>query len=121
MTAEKACVVALKTEIALFRDTETYAEPPAKTTSWGSSPTLMVSVTTPSETDTTLTLPETSFTTQASLLVRGFTETGSTPTGISAINAGVAGCVTLKTDNVPFGVLTAKRRVPSADRRIGFV
>src|SRR5580658_1236050 len=56
------------------------------------------------------------------------TETGSMPTGISAINAGLDGVpvqvdevLTQKTDKVPLGVFTANRRVPSAEIRMGLV
>ncbi len=68
-----------------------------------------------------LTLSDTSFTTQASSLSRALTETGSRPTGISAINRGFEGWVTSKTDNRASGVLTAKSRVPSGDSRTGLV
>src|SRR5437899_7563106 len=66
-------------------------------------------------------LSETSLTTQTSSLLRGLTETGSTPTGISAINRGLEAWVTSKTDSRASGVLTAKSRVPSGDRRTGLV
>src|ERR1700690_1356273 len=75
----------------------------------------------PFDTETTLTLLDAWLTTQASSLVRGFTETGPTPTGISAISEGLLGWVTSNTDNESFAVLTAKSRVPSAESRIGLV
>src|SRR6266496_2566772 len=73
------------------------------------------------ETDTTLTLSETSLTTQISSLSRGVTETGSTPTGISAMRKGLNGCVTSNTESRVSGVLTAKSRVPSGERLMGRV
>src|SRR5579862_9884440 len=84
---------------------------------------LMVSVTMPFETETTLMLLETWLTTQASSLLEGFTltDTGSIPTGISPISAGAAGLVRAKTDKVALGVLRANRREPSADMRMGLV
>src|ERR1035441_10088868 len=58
----------------------------------------MVSVTMPCETETMLTLSDSWLTTQASSSVRGFTETGSMPTGISTISAGLDGFEMSKTD-----------------------
>src|SRR5437899_4952346 len=81
----------------------------------------MVSVTIVRETETTLMLAETSLTTQASSLLSGLTETGSTPTGISAIRIGFPGLETSKTESRESGVLTAKSRMPSGERRIGLV
>src|SRR5262249_38752282 len=81
----------------------------------------MVSVTIPLETETMLMLLDTWLTTHTSSLFLGFSETGSRPTGISAINTGFAGWVTSNTDNVAFGVLTANKRVPSGERRMGLV
>src|SRR5436853_4638016 len=81
----------------------------------------MVSVTIWRETDTTLMLSETSLTTHASSLLSGFTETGSTPTGISAMRIGFPGLETSNTESRESGVLTAKRRIPSGERRIGLV
>src|ERR1700691_3435679 len=83
----------------------------------------MVSVTIPLETETTLTLSDTWLTTQASSLLVGFTftETGSIPTGISTVNLGAAGLVRSKTETRASGVLTANRRAPSGDMRIGLV
>src|SRR5882672_6203242 len=73
------------------------------------------------ETETTLMLSETSLTTQTSSLLRGLTETGSRPTGISASNRGLEGWVTSNTDNRPSGVLTANNREPSGESRTGLV
>src|SRR5580658_7550747 len=77
----------------------------------------------PFETETTLTLSDSSLTTQASSLLATaglmFTDTGSMPTGISAINAGLAGVAKLNTDKVALGVLTTNKRVPSAEIRTG--
>src|SRR5688572_16370248 len=81
----------------------------------------MVSVTTCCDTETTLTLSETSFTTHASSLLKGFTETGSMPTGISAMRIGFCGFETSKTESRLSGVFTAKRREPSGERRTGEV
>src|ERR1017187_4987847 len=81
----------------------------------------MVSVTMPCETETMLTLSDSWLTTQASSSVRGFTETGSMPTGISAISAGLDGFEMSKTDTRVSGVFKANRRVPSEDKRMGFV
>src|SRR5258708_4551510 len=81
----------------------------------------MVSVTIPFATETTLTESDSWFTTQASSLVRGLTETGSMPTGISAINLGLDAVVTSKTDSRASAVLTANSRVPSGDKRMGLV
>jgi hypothetical protein len=64
---------------------------------------------------------DTWLTTQTSVLDSGFTETGPNPTGISYSNAGVAGVLTSNTDNELFAVLTANKRVPSAERRTGLV
>src|SRR5215208_405803 len=66
-------------------------------------------------------LSETWLTTQASSFVRAFTETGSIPTGTSAISAGVEGCVRSKTDSRASGVLTANNRVPSGEILTGLV
>ena len=68
-----------------------------------------------------LMLSETSLTTQASSLFRGFTETGSMPTGISARRRGLDGWETSKTETRASGVFTAKSRVPSGESRIGLV
>src|SRR6266478_2520531 len=81
----------------------------------------MVSVTMCRETETTLMLSETSLTTHASSLLSGLTETGSMPTGISAMRIGFPGLETSKTDSRESGVLTAKSRIPSGERRIGLV
>src|ERR1035441_5499784 len=82
----------------------------------------MVSTTIPCETETMLTLLETWLTTHTSSPVRGFTETGPSPTGIWASKLGLAGVVTSNTESDAFGVFTANRRVPSAERRtvLGF-
>src|SRR6516165_5207732 len=82
-----------------LRPALTNALPLAKTTSDGSSWTYNVSITTPRETDTTLTLSDTSFTTHASSLFTALTDTGSTPTGISAIRNGLSGCDTSNTES----------------------
>jgi hypothetical protein len=79
-----------------------------------------VSVTIPRERETMLIVSETWLTTQASSVERGWTETGPIPTGISVSKTG-ADWVTSNTESRASGVLTAKRRVPSADNRIGFV
>src|SRR5580765_4663607 len=84
-------------------------------------PVSIVSVTMPCETETTLTVFETWLATQTSSSLREFTETGPTPTGISAISDGFVGRVTSKTDNDAFSLFTAKSRVVSADRRTGLV
>jgi hypothetical protein len=97
------------------------ASPLAKTTSIGSSPTLIVSVTIPLETETILTLSDVWLTTQASSAVRGFTDTGSMPTGISAINRGRLGLDKSNTETRASGVSTANSREPSGDNRIGWV
>src|SRR5580692_8256161 len=88
----------------------------------------MVSVTMPFETETTLTVSDSWFTTQASSLPATpglmLTDTGSIPTGISTSNfglAGLPGAVRLNTDRVALGVFTANRRVPSAEIRTGLV
>jgi hypothetical protein len=81
----------------------------------------MVAVTMPFDTEITLMLLETWLTTQATSSDNGLTETGPSPTGISTSNVGWAGVVTLNTDNELFAVLTANKRVPSAERRIGLV
>src|SRR5678816_3241734 len=65
-----------KTRMRLLREQLRKARPAANTTSAGSSFAWMVSVTMPRETETMLTLSETSLTTQASSLFRGFTDTG---------------------------------------------
>ena len=78
-------------------------------------------MTMPRETETTLTLSETSFTTHASSLESGFTETGSRPTGISAMSTGLDGLETSKTESRASGVFTANSRVPSGERRTGAV
>jgi hypothetical protein len=54
-------------------------------------------------------------------LDNGLTETGPSPTGISTSNVGLAAVLTLNTDNELFAVLTANKRVPSDESRIGLV
>src|SRR5687767_5039477 len=71
------------------------------------------------DTETMLMLSDTSFTTHASSLLRGFTDTGSIPTGISAIRIGLLGLEMSNTDNRASGVFTAKSRVASGETRIG--
>src|SRR4030095_14857332 len=56
-----------------------------------------------------------------SSLSRAFTDTGSSPTGISAIRIGLSGLDTSKTERRLSGVLTANKRVPSGERRMGLV
>src|SRR3954470_7977562 len=73
------------------------------------------------ETETMLTLSETSFTTQASSLLMALTETGSTPTGISAMRIGFFGLETSNTERRLSGVFTANKREPSGERRTGDV
>src|SRR5262245_10049844 len=80
---------------------------PANTTSAGSSLHGIVSRTTPWETETTLTESPRWFTTQTSSAVRGATETGSAPTGISFSRTGAAGFARENTARRPSGVLTA--------------
>src|ERR1035441_4456094 len=75
----------------------------------------------PTPAETTLMVLETWLTTQASLSVRGLTETGPSPTGISASNWGLPGWVTSNTDSDEFAVFTANRNFPSAESRIGLV
>src|ERR1035441_3865201 len=75
----------------------------------------------PATAETTLMLLETWLTTQASSPVRGFTETGPSPTGIWASNLGLVGVVTSNTESDALGVFTANRSVPSAERRTGLV
>src|ERR1022692_439591 len=70
----------------------------------------------PTPAETTLMVLETWLTTQASLSVRGLTETGPSPTGISASNWGLPGWVTSNTDSDEFAVFTANRSFPSAER-----
>jgi hypothetical protein len=60
-------------------------------------------------------------TAHTSSLLRELTETGSRPTGISAIRRGLDGFVTSKTETRASAVLTAKSRVPSGESRIGLV
>src|ERR1039457_109549 len=56
------------------------------------------------------------------LVVGGrFHETGPSPTGIWASRLGLAGVVTSNTESEAFGVFTANRSVPSAERRTGLV
>src|ERR1017187_9212537 len=64
--------------------------------------------------ETTLMLLETWLTTHTSSSVRGFTETGPSPTGIWASRLGLAGVVTSNTESEAFGVFTANR---SGNRR----
>src|SRR5688572_25911260 len=64
-------------------------------------------------------LSETSFTTHASSLLLGFTDTGSIPTGISAIRIGLFGFEISKTERRASGVFTANNRVPSGETRTG--
>src|SRR5215210_2592698 len=71
--------------------------------------------------ETTLMLSETSFTTQTSSSVNGATETGSMPTGISAVKIGLSGLETSNTDSRLSGVLTANSFVPSGESRIGLI
>jgi hypothetical protein len=61
----------------------------------------------PFDADTTLTLFETWLTTQISSLVRGFTDTGPTPTGISDNKTGLLGVVTSNTERELFAEFTA--------------
>src|SRR5687768_11056230 len=75
----------------------------------------------PRETETMLTLSESWLTTHASSFVRGLTDTGSRPTGISAIQTGAVGMETSNTERALWAVLTANRRVPSGDKRTGLV
>ena len=75
----------------------------------------------PRETDTMLMLSDSWLTTHTSSLLRGLTETGSSPTGISAMSVGAHGCERSKTDKRASGVFTANNREPSADTRIGLV
>src|SRR6185369_272778 len=75
----------------------------------------------PRETDTTLMLSESSFTTHASSLFRGFTDTGSRPTGISAMRMGFEGLEVSNTESRASGVFTANSRVPSGESRTGAV
>src|ERR1700691_476134 len=75
----------------------------------------------PASGETTLMLLETWLTTQATLSDSGLTETGPSPTGTSVSNLGVDGVVTSNTDKDEFAVLTANKRVPSAESRIGLV
>src|ERR1039458_9905607 len=72
----------------------------------------------PATAETTLMLLETWLTTQASSPVRGFTETGPSPTGIWASNLGLVGVVTSNTESDALGVFTANRSVPSAERPV---
>src|SRR5882724_3715023 len=74
---------------SLGPDTQTKANSfcwPANATSVGSSPTSNVRVVLKPPRSTTLTDSDSQFTTQASLLLRAATLTGSSPTGISAIS-----------------------------------
>src|SRR5688500_6650968 len=71
------------------------------------------------ETDTILMLSDTSFTTHASSAFRGLTETGSIPTGISAIRTGLFGFEISKTARRASGALTANNGVPSGETRTG--
>ena len=75
----------------------------------------------PRETETTLTLSETSLTTHASSLETGFTDTGSRPTGISAMRMGFDGLEVSNTESLASGVFTANNRVPSGESRTGVV
>ena len=61
---------------------------------------------------TTLTSSERLFTTHASLLLRAATETGSIPTGISAIRTRL-GPVASNTESRLSGVFTTSKRFPS--------
>src|ERR1700683_2739977 len=81
----------------------------------------IVFVTIPCDTETILTLLEAWLTTQATLSLSGFTETGPSPTGIWASKLGVAGVVTSNTDKDELAVFTANRRVPSGESRMGLV
>src|ERR1043166_8096554 len=85
-----AGVAGSKTFTALKPETQTNADSlswPANTTSVGSSPTSKLRETLKRLRSTTLTESDSQFTTQASLLLRAATLTGSSPTGISAISA----------------------------------
>ena len=95
--------------------TKARAGEPANTMSRGSSPTSKVRVTrgVPSS-DTTLTLSDRWLTTQTSLSLRRATATGSRPTGTRACSSRPL-LVMRNTSSVLLGVLTANRRVPSAD------
>ena len=78
-----------RTFTSLVPETQTKANSlcwPANTTSVGSSPTSIVRTVLKRLRSTTLTESESQFTTQASLLLRAATLTGSSPTGISAIS-----------------------------------
>src|SRR5437868_3373485 len=88
----RARVAGSYTRTSLRRDTETKARcgEPANTTSAGSSPTRIVSTTSPCDSETMLTLSDTELTTHTSSLVRALTDTGSRPTGISAVSTGEA-------------------------------
>ena len=88
---------------------------PEKTTSAGSSFTLIVSTTIPSEMDTMLMLSDSSFTTHTSSLVRALTETGSMPTGISLARTGGI-WVMLKIDSRASALFTTNSNVPSGER-----
>src|SRR2546425_4021652 len=121
MLVRAAGVARSKTAIWLLREAVTKAGRLANTTSAGSSWTRRVSRTARRETEITLMLSETSFTTHASSLLSGWTETGSRPTGISAIRIGFWTRETSKTETRLSGVLTANRREPSGERRTGLV
>src|SRR5262249_24446511 len=85
---------------------------PAKTISVGSSPTSIVRVTLPAPRSTMLTESDSQFVTQASLLLRAATLTGSSPVGISLERIGVAP-VKSNTDRLLVGLFTTSKRVPS--------
>src|SRR5262245_47151768 len=100
---------------------ETKARPavPAKTTSQGSSRVLSVARTENVERSTMLTEAETWLTTQASVLDRARTETGSSPTGTAAIGASESPRIA-NTSRRASAVFTASRRVPSGVSVIGW-
>ena len=104
-----ACVETSNTRTSFDWETLTKARcgDPAKTTSAGSSLQGIVSSTTPWETDTTLTESPRWFATQISSAVRGATEHGSSPTGISPRRTGEEGLAREKTASRPSGVFAA--------------
>src|ERR1039458_7893112 len=71
----------------------------------------------PATGETTLMLLETWLTTHTSSSVRGFTETGPSPTGIWASRLGLAGVVTSNTEREAFGVFTASCGRPTGSAK----
>jgi hypothetical protein len=69
---------------------------------------------------TMLTLSESWFVTHTSSRVRGCTDTGSRPTGISATRNGDAGTDRSNTLSRPPIVSATNNRVPSAESRMGW-